>query len=143
MQHNGGMAYGPLLRVHAGLMGLAFLLSLVGVLFPRYLKRRKWWLKAHLAISGLGVGLGVAGAGAAVQMVAATGRGHLRVPHAISGTLTMALGLAAPVLGRVMFERHGRLRAYRSVHRWVGRAALLAMAATILLGLLRAGWLRF
>jgi hypothetical protein len=135
--------YGALLPLHAGLMSLGFLLSLAGTFFPRYLKRRKWWLQAHLVISGLGAGLGVAGAGAAVQMVAASGRGHLRVPHAISGTLTMALGLAAPILGRVMFEGHSRLRPYRSVHRWVGRAALLAMAATILLGLLRAGWLRF
>jgi len=136
------LSYGPLLPVHAGLLSLAFLLSLVGTFFPRYLKRRKWWLKAHLVICGLGVGLGVAGAGAAAQMVAASGRGHLRVPHAISGTLTVALGLAAPILGRVMFEGHGRLRGYRSAHRWVGRAALLAMAGTIMLGLLRAGWLR-
>jgi len=136
------MAYGSLLPVHAGFMCLAFLLSLAGMLFPRYLKRRKWWMKAHLVISGLGAGLGVAGAGAAAQMLAASGRGHLRVPHAISGTVTVALGLAAPVLGRVMFERHGRLRGYRCAHRWVGRALLLAMAVTIVLGLLQAGWLR-
>jgi hypothetical protein len=32
---------------------------------------------------------------------------------------------------------------YAEFHRWIGRAALLAMAATILLGLLRAGWIRF
>jgi hypothetical protein len=76
-------------------------------------------------------------------MVAASGRGHLRVPLAISSTVTVALGLAAPVLGRVMFEGHGRLRGYRSAHRWVGRAALLAMAGTIALGLMQAGWLRF
>jgi hypothetical protein len=135
--------YGPLLPVHAGLMSLGFLLSLVGTVFPRYLKRRKWWLQAHLVISGLGAGLGVAGAGVAVQMVAASGRHHLRAPHALSGTLTVVLGLAAPILGRVMFEGRGKLRPYRSVHRWIGRAALLVMAGTILLGLLRAGWLRF
>jgi hypothetical protein len=123
-------------------MGLAFLLSLAGTFFPRFLKRRKWWMKAHLLISGLGAGLGVAGAGAAAEMVAASGRGHLRVPHAISGTVTLALGLAAPVLGRVMFEGHGRLRDYRATHRWVGWAFLLAMAGTIALGLLRSGWLR-
>jgi len=94
-------------------------------------------------LSGLGAGLSVAGAGAAAEMMAASGRGHLRTPHAISGTLTVALGLAAPLLGRVMFEKHGKLRSYRSAHRWVGRAALLAMGATILLGLLQAGWLHF
>jgi len=136
------MAQGRWLPVHAGLMGLAFLLSLAGTFFPRFLKRRKWWMKAHLLISGLGAGLGVAGAGAAAEMVAASGRGHLRVPHAISGTVTLALGLAAPVLGRVMFEGHGRLRDYRATHRWVGWAFLLAMAGTIALGLLRSGWLR-
>ncbi len=137
------MAYGRLLPVHAGLMGLALLLSLAGTFFPRFLKRRKWWMKAHLVVTGLGAGLGMAGAGAAAQMVAASGRGHLRVPHAISGTVTLALGLAAPLLGRVMFEGHGRLRGYRSVHRWVGRAFLLAMAGTVVLGLLQAGWLGF
>jgi hypothetical protein len=133
------MAYGRLLPVHAGLMGLAFLFSLTGTLFPRFLKRRKWWMKAHLVVAGIGAGLGVAGAGAAAQMAAVSGRGHLRGPHAISGTITMALGLAAPVLGRVMFEGHGRLRDYRATHRWVGRAFLLAMAGTLLLGLLTPG----
>ena len=137
------MAYGRWLPVHAGLMGLAFLLSLTGTFFPRFLKRRKWWMKAHLVVAGLGAGLGVAGVGAAAQMVAASGRGHLRGPHAVSGTVTLALGLAAPVLGRVMFEGHGKFRDYRAAHRWVGRAALLALAGTILLGLLKAGWLRF
>ncbi len=49
MQHYESMplSYGPLLPVHAGLMSLAFLLSLTGAFFPRYLKRRKWWLKVH------------------------------------------------------------------------------------------------
>jgi hypothetical protein len=148
MQHYEGMlrslpsgSYGLLLPVHAGLLILAFLLILVGMLFPRYLKRRKWWLKAHVLIAGLGAGLGVAGAGVAAQMVASSGRAQLRTPHAISGTLTVALSLAAPVLGRVMFERQGRLRGYRSAHRWVGRAAILAAAGVLVLGLLQAGWL--
>jgi hypothetical protein len=135
--------YGPLLPVHAGLTMAAFLLAFAGMFFPRYLKRRKWWLKAHLWIAGLGAALGVAGAGAAAQMVAASGRAHLRVPHAISGSLTVALSLAAPVLGRAMFGAHGKLGGYRAVHRWVGRAAILAMAATVVLGLLQAGWLHF
>ena len=134
--------YGLLLPVHAGLMILAFLLMLAGMFVPRYLKRRKWWLKAHVLIAVLGAGLGLAGAGAAAQMIASSGRAHLRVPHAISGTLTVALSLAAPLLGRVMFEGHGRLRGYRCAHRWVGRAAILATAGTIVLGLLQAGWLR-
>jgi hypothetical protein len=125
--------------VHAGLMGLAFLLSLAGTLFPRFLKRRKWWMKAHLVVAGIGAGLGVAGVGAAAQMAAVSGRGHLRAPHAISGTLTLALGLAAPVLGRVMFEGPAKLRDYRAAHRWVGRAFLLALAGTLLMGLLRYG----
>lgn len=150
MQHYEGMPlalplgpYGLLLPLHGAFMSLGFLLSLAGMIFPRYLKRRKWWMKAHLWVAGLGAALGVAGAGAAVQMVATSGRAHLRTPHAISGGLTVALSLAAPVLGRVMFEAHGKLGGYRTVHRWVGRAAILAMAGTILIGLLQAGWLRF
>jgi hypothetical protein len=148
LQHYEGMPlslplgpYGLLLPVHGGCMSLGFLLSLIGMIFPRYLKRRKWWLQAHLWVAGLGAALGVAGAGAAAQMVAGSGRAHLRTPHAISGGLTVALSLAAPVLGRVMFEAQGKLGGYRTVHRWVGRAAILAMAGTIALGLLQAGWL--
>jgi hypothetical protein len=135
-------SYGLLLPVHVGLVSLAFLLSLAGMYFPRYLKRHKWWLQAHMLFAGLGAGLGVAGVGAAAQLVVSSTRAHLRLPHAISGTVTLALSLAAPILGRVMFEVHGKLGGCRTAHRWVGRAAILALAGTILLGLLQASWLR-
>ena len=50
--------YWLLHRVHGALMGTSFVLLFIGMFFPRYLKKKKWWLKAHrrIGISGAVIG---------------------------------------------------------------------------------------
>ncbi|UCF97426.1 MAG: hypothetical protein JSV89_19970 [Spirochaetaceae bacterium] len=134
--------YWLLYRVHGALMSAAFVLLFVGMFFPRYLKKKKWWLKTHRRIGISGAVIGVVGIGIAVYMIARTTGVHLRVPHSWIGLATIVLMIFTPLLGHFMLKIRkvpARAKMARAVHRWIGRITLLFMAATIVLGLLQAG----
>jgi cytochrome b561 len=134
--------YGLLYRVHGALMSTAFVLLFVGMFFPRYLKKKKWWLKTHRRIGISGAAIGVVGIGIAVYMISQTTGVHLRVPHSWIGILTVILIIFTSFLGHFMLKIRkapARAKKARAVHRWIGRVTLLFMAATIVLGLLQAG----
>jgi hypothetical protein len=137
-----GRLHSLLVPVHALLMASSFVLLFAGMLFPRYFKRRRWWLKAHRRIGIAGSALGVAGVVVAGYMISRTTGVHLRVLHSVSGLATIVLMLISPFLGHFMLKirKHPkRAKKVRAVHRWLGRATLLAMAVTIVLGLSQAG----
>jgi hypothetical protein len=134
--------YSLLYPVHAILMGTAFVLLFVGMFFPRYFKGKKWWLKTHRRIGIAGGVIGVVGVALAVYMISQTTRIHLRVLHSYIGLITIVSMIFMPLLGHFMLKIRGnpaRAKQARAVHRWVGRATLLFMAATIVMGLLQAG----
>ncbi len=134
--------YALLYRVHGALMSTAFILLFVGMFFPRYLKKKKWWLKTHRRIGISGAVIGVVGIGMAAYMVWQTTGVHLRVPHSWVGLATIVLIIFTPFLGHFMLKIRkapAKAKQTRAVHRWIGRITLLFMAATIVLGLLQAG----
>ena len=134
--------YALLYPVHGALMSTSFLLLLVGMFFPRYFKRKKWWLKIHRRIGIIGGVIGVVGVGMAVYMIAQTTQMHLRVLHSYIGGITIILLIFTPFLGHFMLKIRkvpSRAKQARAVHRWIGRVTLLFMAATIVLGLFQAG----
>jgi putative copper export protein len=110
--------------------------------FPRYLKKKKWWLKTHRRIGISGTVFGVVGIAVAVYMITQTTGIHLRVPHTWIGLVTFILMIIMPLLGYFMLKIRKnpyRAKRTRAVHRWIGRITLLFMAATIVLGLFQAG----
>jgi len=134
--------YWLLYRVHGALMSTAFVLLFIGMFFPRYLKKKKWWLKTHRRIGISGAVTGVAGIGIATYMISQTTGVHLRVPHSWIGLATIILIIFTPFLGHFMLKIRkapAKAKQARAVHRWIGRVTLLLMAATIVLGLLQAG----
>jgi hypothetical protein len=134
--------YAVLYRVHGALMSIAFGLLFVGMFFPRYFKRKKWWLKTHRRIGIIGGAIGVVGIGTAIYMISQTTRMHLRVLHSYIGVITIVLIIFMPFLGHFMLKIRkvpSRAKRTRAIHRWVGRVTLLFMAATIILGLFQAG----
>jgi cytochrome b561 len=134
--------YWLLYRVHAVLMSIAFALLFVGMFFPRYLKKKKWWLKTHRRLGISGTVIGVVGIGISTFMIFQTTGVHLRVPHSWFGFLTIVLIIFSPFLGHFMLKirkNPARAKKARAVHRWIGRVTLLFMAVTIVLGLLQAG----
>lgn len=135
--------YTLLVPVHAVMRSTTFLLLFVGMFFPRYFKKKKWWLKTHRVIGIAGTVLALLGVGVAVFMIATTSKVHLRVVHAYFGLITILLMLYALILGSVMLKIRKNAKLNRAIHRWVGRITLLGMLASIVLGLIQAGYLRF
>lgn len=134
--------YALLYPVHGVLMATAFVLLFVGMLFPRYFKRQKWWLKTHRRINIAGSSTGVVGAGMAVYMISQTTQMHLQVLHSYIGGIAITLMIFTPFLGHFMLKIRkvpSRAKKARAFHRWLGRVTLLFMAATIVLGLFQAG----
>jgi hypothetical protein len=134
--------YWLLYRVHGALMSSAFVLLFIGMFFPRYLKKKKWWLKTHRRIGISGAVIGVVGIGIAVYMISRTTGIHLRVLHSWIGLVTIILMVFTPFLGHFMLKIRkapAKAKQTRAGHRWIGRVTLLFMAATIVLGLLQAG----
>jgi hypothetical protein len=134
--------YWLLYRVHAALMSTSFVLLFIGMFFPRYLKKKKWWLKTHRRIGISGAVIGVVGIAIATYMISQTTGVHLRVPHSWIGLATIILMIFTPFLGHFMLKIRkvpARAKQARAVHRWIGRVTLLSMATTIVLGLFQAG----
>ena len=118
---------------------LSFILMTAGMLVARYGKKNKKWLAIPKPLGTGGALLGIIGLGFGVRMVALSTGMHFRVPHAWLGTTTLVLAVAAPILGQSMFKVKKNKAEVRKLHRWVGRAAIILMALTIISGLFQAG----
>jgi hypothetical protein len=134
--------YWLLYGVHWALMSTSFVLLFVGMFFPRYLKKKKSWLKTHRRIGISGAVIGVVGTGIGTYMISQTTGVHLRIPYSWVGLLTIIMIIFTPFLGHFMLKIRkvpARAKKARAAHRWIGWITLLFMAATIVLGLLQAG----
>jgi hypothetical protein len=128
----------PLWAVHASLMLATFILSLATTL-SLYQKSHRWWFRAHKVLGYATALAALLGLTVAVYMVSESGGGHLRVPHAYLGVLTLVMVLTSPILGQVFLKVRGGKRTVRSVHLWIGRINLALILVTILAGLRAAG----
>jgi hypothetical protein len=71
-------------------------------------------------------------------MVAQTSGVHLRVPHAWLALVTIVLLIATPILGQLFLKLRKAKKQLRLAHHYCGRAALVLMGLTIILGLFQA-----
>jgi len=124
--------------LHAALMVTALVVSSIGT-YSIYMKGHSWWFKAHKALGTFGALLGAAGLATGVYMVSQAGRGHIRVPHAYLGLLTIVLVLVSPVLGMLFLRSKAAKPKIRRVHVWWGRGSIVLMLVTVLLGLYLVG----
>lgn len=130
----------PLLFVaHLALMSVSFLLMLAAMLVSRYMKRRRWWLKAHRPMGIIGAVLGAGGVVSAYYMIELTSGVHLRVLHSVLGIVTLGLFVVTPIIGQMFLKLRWNRQLLRKSHRWLGRLALVMMAVVIVLGLREAG----
>jgi len=126
-------------HLHAGSMIAAFLLMSVGAGIARYQRHRRWWLKAHKTAGITGSAAVLLGLAAAIIMVAQSGSGHIRVPHAGAGLITILLAIMTPALGQMQFTIREKAKVLGVRHRWCGRCTLIIGLPTILSGLWVAG----
>ncbi|MHC1710344.1 MAG: cytochrome and DOMON domain-containing protein [Methanomassiliicoccales archaeon] len=110
-------------------VGTALLLMSVGTIYMK--KRSKAWFKWHKRLGILGSTLVVIGLLIAMFMVDGV---HLRVTHSYAGAFTIVL-LVLPVFLGFAVPKVKNRKLMRTAHIWISRAAVLAVAITILLGL--------
>jgi len=128
----------PLL-IHGLLMGSGLGLMAAAGFISRFLKRRRWWLKAHRALGIAGAAVLIPGAVTAFRLVEASSGVHLDAPHTWFGAAALSLSWTAPILGLLAFRIRAHAVRLRTLHRWTGRLALAAAFLAALSGLRLAG----
>ena len=128
-----------LMRTHAGLMFVGFLLFLTGFMIVRFMRRKRWWLKAHRALGITGAAIVILGLFAEALHISLAGMQHFKVPHAYIGIVVVFLALLTPVLGHLQFKFPKAVVPVKRLHITSGGTVLIIMAVNILLGLSIAG----
>jgi len=113
------------------LSGLLFLIA--GMVCARYLKGKRWWLKAHKTLGIAGAALTLSGITVAIYMVSASaGLEPPGGPHGYLGIIISLIVLFTPVLGFVQLKK--RDKRLRLIHRWSGRMTIALMMINAYLG---------
>ena len=128
------MAWQP----HAVLMGFGMGLLAAGMFVAR-MKKQKWWLKDHRAVMLAGAALTVSGLAYGFYMIQDSTGVHYRVLHSYLGLLSILLTASMAASGLVLLKIAKNHPAARPAHRWLGRATLLVLLVTVLMGLVQAG----
>lgn len=124
---------------HAGLMSVGLFLMLVAVGNVVGKTPKGSWLKAHKVVGGLSIALVVCGLIVGGYMVSLAGGGHLRVPHAYVGAVTLLFSVVTPILGFTALKWKAHRRPVRTMHVWVSRTTIALIIVTIVSGLMQAG----
>ncbi|HOD35928.1 MAG TPA: hypothetical protein PLR20_10640 [Syntrophales bacterium] len=127
------------LFVHGGFMAAGFFLMAAGFAVARFMRKKRFWLRAHRALGLSGASLIGLGFLTALYMVNEFGDEHFAVLHARVGALTVFLSFMTPALGQLQIVFRSRAADIRNWHRWSGAMTLLMVFLTILTGLVQAG----
>jgi hypothetical protein len=128
-----------IIYLHGGMMTAGLLLMAAGFAVARFLRGKRFWLRAHrvLGLSGVSsIGLGFL---TALYMVSGFGGEHFAVLHAYVGAVTVFLCIMTPVLGQLSFVFRSRSAEIRAWHRRSGAMTILMVFLTIISGLVQAG----
>lgn len=120
---------------HALLVSTGFVVLFAGMLAVRYMKNKRWWLKAHQSLALLGAFITLAGFATAVFMVRIyLGTFFVNEMHAFLGFTIAAMVVLTPILGFMQFRTKDKR--VRLIHRWAGRITIVLMLTNII-----GGWL--
>lgn len=120
-------------------MVAGFFLMASGFAVARFLRKKRFWLRAHRALGLSGASSIFLGFMTALYMVSGFGGEHFAVLHADVGAVTVFLSVMTPALGQFQFAFRSRAAEIRFWHRWSGAVTLLMVFLTILSGLVLAG----
>ncbi|MBT3273681.1 MAG: hypothetical protein HN368_11030 [Spirochaetales bacterium] len=134
------LGWQELLPIHITAMSLSGAGILVGMLIARYRKgKSKNWMKQHKIIQLCSAGLALLGIATAVTMVEVTYGTHLNVTHSIVALVSFVSIVLAIVVAYGFLKRKNHKKELRTLHRWIGRLAILGWLTTIAFGLFAAG----
>ena len=139
--------YGIIFYGHISFMVLAVLSSAVGIVIARYYKKKtKSWMKIHKTLGIASSFSFIVGFVFAFIMLGGFSGYHFTNLHSYLGLSTIVLSLCNGTLGLIMTGKKASSstkKKIRSIHRWVGRIALIMMLLTIFFGLVVAGIIYF
>jgi hypothetical protein len=124
---------------HVSLMSAALLLMAAAVVIAAFLRQNRRWLQWHRTLGVTAAVCLVMGLTAAAVMITLSGDGHLKVPHAWLGLMTVLSGAATPVLGHLQFKIPAKIKQIRPWHRRFGYLSLTMMLLSVFSGLVVAG----
>lgn len=123
----------PLWPYHALLVLTGLVFMFAGMITARYMKGKKWWLKAHKNLGLAGALFTVAGFVVAVYAVSIhLGIYLIRGPHAYIGVMALLLVVFTPIMGFMQLRKKDKR--IRIIHRWSGRLAIALMLVNATLG---------
>lgn len=123
----------PLWPYHALMMSTGLVAMLAGMITARYMKGKKWWLKAHKNLGITGAFLTVAGFAVAVYMVLSySGVYFVGGSHANIGITAVVLAVFTPIMGYMQFQKNDKR--IRIIHRWSGRLVIAMMLINAAVG---------
>ena len=123
----------PLWPYHALLVLTGLVFMFAGMVTARYMKGKKWWLKAHKSLGLTGALFAVAGFIVAVYTVSIhLGVYLISVLHAYIGIMALLLVVFTPIMGFMQFRKKDKRISI--IHRWSGRLAIALMLINATLG---------
>ncbi len=120
---------------HVLLVSTGLVVLSAAMLTARYMKDKRWWLKAHRSLGPLGAFVTLAGFATAVIMVRIyMGTLFINETHAYLGFSIAAMAIITPSLG--FMQLRVKDKRMRIIHRWAGRITIVLMLINI-----AGGWL--
>jgi hypothetical protein len=126
-------------NVHAVLMITGFFVLFSGFFTARFMKSKRWWLKAHRLLGVSGASLTIIGFFVIVFHLLLSGRPFFALLHGYVGIVIALLAVIMPVLGFIQLKIRRIAGKVRPVHRFSGRVMLVMMFVNIILGMRLAG----
>ena len=126
-------------NIHAALMIIGFFILFSGFVTARYMKRKRWWLKAHKAFGVSGASLTMLGFFIIVFYLLLSGRPYFTLLHGYVGLAIILLAFVMPALGFIQLKIRNIAGKIRPIHRFFGWIMLVAMFINIILGMYAAG----
>lgn len=124
---------------HAGFALASVGVFSAGVATALFMRKKKWWLKAHKALGIMGsLLLGTAVLGAVIMVQSWQGD-HFNSPHGYLGMALVPLAALTVTQGFLQFRVRARRPLLRLLHRVSGFAVLLLMILNALGGLSKVG----
>ncbi len=126
-------------NIHAVLMITGFFVLLFGFFTARYMKMKRWWLKAHRSLGVSGASLTILGFFVIVFYLLFSERPIFTMLHGYAGVVIALLSITMPVLGFMQLKIRKAAGKIKPVHRFFGWIMIVMMFINIILGMRVAG----
>ncbi|HNY50002.1 MAG TPA: hypothetical protein PLV50_04435 [Smithella sp.] len=107
---------------------------IAGVSAAIFFRRRKNWLKFHKTVNALSFGAMTTGIAMAFFYVAGSSGEHLQGLHHVAGLTAFSFSFITLIIGYRQFKVKNK-QAFRNMHRWLGRVAVVILLSAAILGL--------